>query len=154
MVLLHLLETIRLARDLAPIIRVFAAGLKHANSWLFQQWNWAKEALKRASGVAEKEGVILALHNHAPIMHSYRKVLEMIEEVGSPALKACIDPHCLWWADEPMEKAFDCGPLSFIPTKTSDPFFPPGIFNQGWTVHRLEFCPLGQEKWITGPVVP
>ena len=77
-----------------------------------QQWSWAREGLTLGAREAEKQGVVLALHNHAPLVHSYRRVLEMIDEVGSPALKACIDPHCLWWAQEPMEEAVQaCGSL-------------------------------------------
>jgi sugar phosphate isomerase/epimerase len=150
--LLHLVESIRLARDLgAPIIRVFAAGFENMRTDVSyrQQWNFAKEALRRASGVAEQEGVVLALQNHAPIMHSYQRVLEMIHEVGSPALKACIDPHCLWWADEPMDAAVrDCGPLlvhshleDFRTLSSNLEFYNP----KGWVKYRdWEFCPLGQ----------
>jgi sugar phosphate isomerase/epimerase len=150
--LLHLVETIRLAKDLgSPFVRVFAAGFANmrTDASYLQQWNWAKEALKRASDVAEQEGVVLALQNHAPILASYRNVLEMIEEVGSPALKACIDPHCLWWADEPMDQAVrDCGPLlvhshleDFRTLASHLEFFNP----KGWIKYTdWEFCPLGQ----------
>jgi sugar phosphate isomerase/epimerase len=150
--LLHLVETIRLAGDLgAPIVRVFANGFEsmRTDASYLQQWNWAKEALKRASGAAERAGVVLALQNHAPIMHSYRNVLEMIHEVGSPALKACIDPHGLWWADEPMAEAVrDCGPMlvhshleDFRTLASHLEFFNP----KGWIKYTdWEFCPLGQ----------
>ncbi len=150
--LLHLVETIQLAKDVgAPIVRVFANGFEsmRTDASYLQQWNWAKEALKRASGAAEQAGVVLALQNHAPIMHSYRNVLEMIQEVASPALKACIDPHCLWWADEPMEQAVrDCGPLlvhshleDFRTLASHLEFFNP----KGWIKYTdWEFCPLGQ----------
>jgi sugar phosphate isomerase/epimerase len=150
--LLHLIETIRLARDLgSPIVRVFAAGFDNmrTDASYRQQWNWAKQALQHASSVAEKAGVVLALQNHAPILHSYKHVHEMIQEVGSPALKACIDPHCLWWADEPMDAAVrECGPLlahshleDFRTLASNLEFFNP----KGWVKYAdWEFCPLGQ----------
>lgn len=149
--LLHLVETIRLARDLgAGIVRVFAAGFGNmrADASFLQQWNWAKEALKRATEVAEREGVILALQNHAPIMNSYKNVLAMIEEVGSDYLKACIDPHCLWWADEPMEEAVRaCGDL-LVHSHLEDFRRLSSVLqssHQGWIKYTAhEFCPLGE----------
>jgi len=149
--LLHLVETIRLARDLgAGIVRVFAAGfgVMRTDASFLQQWNWAKEALKRAAEVAAEEGVVLALHNHAPIMESYKSVLSMIEEVGSDHLKACIDPHCLWWADEPMEEAVQaCGDL-LVHSHLEDFRVLSSVTqnaHQGWIKYTArEFCPLGQ----------
>jgi protein FrlC len=150
--LLHLVESIRLAKDLgSPVIRVFAAGFENmrADVSYRQQWNFARESLKRASEIADREGIVLALQNHAPITHSYHRVLEMIHEVGSPALKACIDPHCLWWADEPMDAAVrDCGPLlvhshleDFRTLSSNLEFYNP----KGWVKYiDWEFCPLGQ----------
>ncbi len=150
--LLHLSEMITLARDMGVrIIRVFAAGFENMRTDVsyLQQWNWAREGLKRAAGIAEKHGMILALQNHAPIMESYKKVLEMIEEVGSPSLKACIDPHCLWWADESMDEAVrSCGPLlahshleDFRTLSAHLEFFNA----KGWIKYTdWEFCPLGQ----------
>ncbi|MEM2849960.1 MAG: hypothetical protein QXI36_06780, partial [Candidatus Bathyarchaeia archaeon] len=38
-----------------------------------------------------------ALESRPPIIESYEDVLDMIEEVGSEALKACIDPELLIW---------------------------------------------------------
>lgn len=149
---LYLHEMILLAKDLgSPIVRVFAAGFENqrTDSSPLVQWNWAREALARGAREAEKEGVVLALHNHAPLVHSHRRVLEMIEEVGSPALKACIDPHCLWWAREPMEEAVRaCGPLlvhshleDFRTLAPQLEFYNP----RGWASYTdWEFCPLGE----------
>lgn len=159
--LLHLIETIRLAKDLgAGIIRVFAAGFgdMRTEANFLQQWNWAKEAFKRATEVAESEGIILALQNHAPIMHSYKSVLEMIEEVGSDFFKACIDPHCLWWADEPIEEAVHaCGDLlvhshleDFRTLASMLEFYNP----KGWIKYTgWEFCPLGEGEVDHGTFV-
>jgi sugar phosphate isomerase/epimerase len=42
--------------------------------------------------VAEDSGVMLAMQNHGPdIVNRYEDVLSLIEEVGSPAFKACMD---------------------------------------------------------------
>ena len=149
--LLHLVETIRLAKDLgAGIVRVFAAGFGNmrTDAGFLQQWNWAKEAFTRAVEVAEKEDVLLALQNHVPIMASYRSVLAMIEEVGSDHLKACLDPHCLWWADEPMEEAVRaCGEL-LIHSHLEDFRALSSVLQstpQGWIKYTgHEFCPLGE----------
>jgi sugar phosphate isomerase/epimerase len=149
---LYLRETIRLAKDLgSPIVRVFAAGFENqrTDSSRLQQWNWAREGLTQGARDAEKEGVLLALHNHAPLVHSYRRVLEMIDEVGSPALKACIDPHCVWWADESMEEAVQaCGPLLVHSHLEDFKTFSPQLefYNpRGWIKYTdWEFCPLGE----------
>jgi sugar phosphate isomerase/epimerase len=107
-----LLETVRLAHDLgAPVVRVFAAWpgvtLRDGQSYYevaksykwqgvtwFEQWQWARECLEEASRWAERYGVVLALQNHKPVTNTYRDTLEMVREVGSPWVKACIDaPH-------------------------------------------------------------
>jgi len=104
-------EQIKLARDLgAPVLRVFAAWrgitMREGNAtyditrrhWpqgpdvtFLEQWNWCKECLKELADTAGEMGVTLVLQNHEPLVRDYRDVLDMIREVGSPALKACLD---------------------------------------------------------------
>lgn len=103
-------ECIRLTRDLGcPICKIFAAwpgvvvrdglGSYHYTrslpdpypDWSGERWDNVVESLKDLSKFAEDEGVVLALQNHRPVTMDYKDVLKMIKEVGSPALKACID---------------------------------------------------------------
>ncbi len=62
-----------------------------------EHWRLCVEAFKEVSRFAEDYGVTLALQNHPPIIESYEDVLDMVEEVGSEALKTCIDPELLIW---------------------------------------------------------
>ena len=110
MQLLMLRETIRLAHDLeAPFVRIFAAwsgitmreghGVYEISRSSYNQpdvthlekWHWARECIEEASRWAEKYGVVLALQNHSPVTSTLYHTLEMIEEVNSPWVKACID---------------------------------------------------------------
>lgn len=103
-------ECIRLTKDLgSPICKIFAAwpgvivrdGLaayEHTRQlpdpfpqWSAERWDNVRAALKELSKVAEDEGVVLALQNHEPVTRNEDDVLKFIEEVGSPALKACMD---------------------------------------------------------------
>ena len=122
--MLMLLETIRLAHDLeAPVVRVFAAWpgitLRNGQSYYelaksyvwhdvtwFEQWEWAREGLEEAARWGEKYGVVLALQNHKPVTNTYRETLEMVHEVGSPWVKACIDaPHLSDQSDAGVRQA-------------------------------------------------
>ena len=106
-------EQIRLAADLgAPVVRVFAAwsgvtrrdgritydvaryNLDHRypGTTRLERWCYVRDCLAEAAGMAADHGVVLALQNHAPIIENYRDMLDFIDEVGSPALKACLDP--------------------------------------------------------------
>jgi sugar phosphate isomerase/epimerase len=105
-------EQVKLARDLgSPILRVFAAwrGItlrdghatyemtKRYSAQAFpdvtslEQWNWCKECLRELADFAGELGVTLALQNHEPLIRDYRDVLDLVREVDSPALQACID---------------------------------------------------------------
>ena len=103
-------ECIRLARDLgAPICKIFAAwrgitlydGLgTYDDTYSYNQYGFWKgdrrgfvvEAMRELCKLAEDIGVVLAMQNHGPdIVNRYQDVLALIEEVGSPAFKACMD---------------------------------------------------------------
>jgi sugar phosphate isomerase/epimerase len=122
--LIYLHETIRLAHDVgAPVVRVFAAwpGVTlrngqayyqlaksygwHDVTW-FEQWEWVRESLVEASRWAQECGVVLALQNHRPVTNTYSDVLELVSEVNSPGLRACIDaPHLADQSDAGVRKA-------------------------------------------------
>jgi sugar phosphate isomerase/epimerase len=103
-------ECIQLARDVgAPICKIFAAWrgvtLMHGLAsydltyshepfpyWKQDRRGLVVDGLRELSRVAEDNGIILALQNHGPdIVNNYRDVLSLIQEVGSPALKASMD---------------------------------------------------------------
>jgi sugar phosphate isomerase/epimerase len=126
-------ELIRLAADLgAPIVRVFAAwaGITRRNGrWTYDQvrstiagqqhyydrfpgttqlerWTFVRDCLAEAARMAEAYGVTLALQNHEPIVHGHEEVLELVEEVGSPALKVSLDcPIMKDQSDEAIRRA-------------------------------------------------
>jgi sugar phosphate isomerase/epimerase len=106
-------EQIRLAADLgAPIVRVFAfwSGVTRQNGRItydvarynidhrypgttrLEHWSHVRDCLCEAAKMAEDHGVTLALQNHTPIIQNYQDMLDFIDEVNSPALKACLDP--------------------------------------------------------------
>lgn len=58
-------------------------------------WGWCREALIECARYAGDAGVTLALQNHRPVIKDYPDVLQMVREVGSPHLKACIDAPLL-----------------------------------------------------------
>lgn len=103
-------ECITLARDLgAPICKIFAAwrGVTLHNrlatyheTHAFDQYRFWREdrrqfvvaGLRELAKFAADQGVVLALQNHGPdIVSCYQDVLGLIDEVGSPAFKACLD---------------------------------------------------------------
>jgi sugar phosphate isomerase/epimerase len=52
--------------------------------------------------VAEDHGVLLAMQNHGPdIVNRYQDVLALIDEIGSPVFKACMDINIEPEADSP-----------------------------------------------------
>ncbi len=106
-------ELVRLAADLgAPVVRLFAAwpgvtvradGLSSydigrrrfeemwRDSTRREAWLRAQDTLAELAPIAEAEGVTLALQNHAPVIETYQDMVKMVHQVGSPALRACLD---------------------------------------------------------------
>jgi len=107
--LLMVREQIKMASDLgAKIVRVFAAwrgwtlrdgkGIydmvmryEYPDVTRLEQWRWCKNCLKESAKVAEEYGITLALQNHGPLIRDHRDVIDMVQEVGSPWLKVCLD---------------------------------------------------------------
>lgn len=103
-------ECIKLAHDLgAPICKIFAAwrGITiregigtydetYARNpfpyWKEDRWDFVVEGIRELAKMAEDYGIFLAMQNHGPdVITTYQEVLRMIEEVGSPAFKGCMD---------------------------------------------------------------
>jgi sugar phosphate isomerase/epimerase len=103
-------ECIKLAHDLgAPICKIFAAwrgitlyegiaayddtyGYNQYGYWKGDRRAFVLEALRELAQFAEDRGIVLAMQNHGPdVVNRYQDVLSLIDEVGSPAFKACMD---------------------------------------------------------------
>lgn len=103
-------ECIKLAHDLgSPLCKVFAAwrgitlheglatydetyGYNQYGFWKGDRRGFVVESMRELCKVAEDYGIVLAMQNHGPdIVNRYQDVLSLIEEVGSPAFKACMD---------------------------------------------------------------
>ena len=108
--ILYTSECIKLARDLgAPICKIFAAwrgitlhdGLAtYDETYGYDQYGYWKgdrralvvDSVRELAKVAEDQGIVLAMQNHGPdVVQRYQDVLSLIEEVGSPVFKACMD---------------------------------------------------------------
>ena len=108
----YMRDLIRMAADLrVPVMRVFLAwpgvtqhpqlarydiarGLWKTIHESFTQeetWNRCREGLTECARYAADAGVTLALENHAPVIQDHHDVLRMVQEVGSPSLKVCLD---------------------------------------------------------------
>jgi sugar phosphate isomerase/epimerase len=113
-------ECIKLAHDLgSPLCKIFAAwrgitlhdGLAtYDETYSYNQYGFWKrdrrafvvEAMRELCKVAGDYGIILAMQNHGPdIVNRYQDVLSLIEEVGSPVFKACMDVNIEPEADSP-----------------------------------------------------
>jgi len=113
-------ECIKLAHNLgSPICKVFAAwrgitlhnGLAtYDDTYSYNQYGFWKrdrrefvvESMRELCKVAEDYGVVLAMQNHGPdIVNTYQDVLSLIEEIGSPVFKACMDINIEPEADSP-----------------------------------------------------
>lgn len=128
--LVYAKDIVDLAVDLdSKLVRVFAAGMgdvDHSVTYA-QYWDWCKERLKDVAKMGEDAGVTIGLQNHTPIMQSSIDVIDMVEEIGSPALKAIIDPPLLTDAGEPVEQAVKrAAPYLVHFIHVSDQLFLPG----------------------------
>jgi sugar phosphate isomerase/epimerase len=113
-------ECIKLAQDLgSPICKLFAAwrgitiydglatyddtyGYNQYGYWKGDRRRFVVESMRELCQVAEDHGIVLAMQNHGPdIVNRYQDVLALIEEVGSPAFKACMDINIEPEADSP-----------------------------------------------------
>jgi sugar phosphate isomerase/epimerase len=79
-------------------------------------WAWCRQCLTEAARFAGEHGVVLALQNHKPILRSYRQVLQMVREVGSPHLKVCLDAPLMESreADYLRQAVQETGPLQVL----------------------------------------
>jgi sugar phosphate isomerase/epimerase len=135
--LIYVRELIRLAARLqVPVVRVFAAwpGVTVSNGlgrydvarrlWAQSHegvpaedtWSWCRDGLAQAAEYAGEQGVMLALQNHPPVTDNHRDMIRMINEIGSSALKACLDaPLVAKYEHTPMAEAIaETGTLQIL----------------------------------------
>ncbi|MBA4495393.1 sugar phosphate isomerase/epimerase family protein [Paenactinomyces guangxiensis] len=75
----------------APVVRVFSGDLPEGNISYEQGLGYAVEGLARAAQYAEQKGVVLCLENHGLFAGRSGQVLDVINQVGSPALGSTFD---------------------------------------------------------------
>jgi len=129
--LLVVREQLQLAHELgAKILRVFASWPMVATGKdgfgsqdLTRKWyadrtahlsrqqrlDLAIGALKELAPRAEECGVTMALQNHPPGIQAYGDVLEILDRVGSPQVKACIDLQNLQKGENVRQAVLDTG---------------------------------------------
>jgi sugar phosphate isomerase/epimerase len=56
-----------------------------------ERWNFVKDCLKEVAGFGEEFGVVMTLQNHAPLIRHWKDCVDLVNEVGSPWLKFCLD---------------------------------------------------------------
>jgi sugar phosphate isomerase/epimerase len=114
-------ECIKLAHDLgSPICKIFAAwrgttlydglatyddtyGYNQYGFWKGDRRGLVVQSMRELCRVAEDHGIVLAMQNHGPdIVNRYQDVLSLIEEVGSPSFKACMDINIEPEAESPQ----------------------------------------------------
>jgi sugar phosphate isomerase/epimerase len=118
--LLYLRETVRLAHDLGcNIVRIYSGFLRPDIPYM-DQWKWCVDYIREGAQFAENHGVFLALQNHSEITVHHLDVLQMIKEIGSPAMKVALDAPYVLRTGAPVDQAVeDVGSLIVYST-TSD----------------------------------
>ncbi len=103
-------DCIKFASDIgSPICKIFAAwrgitlhdglatyddtyGYNQYGFWKGDRRHFVVESMRELCRVAEDYGIMLAMQNHGPdVVNRYQDVLSLIDEIGSPAFKACMD---------------------------------------------------------------
>lgn len=137
--LLMVREQIRVAKELgAPVLRLFVAWrgvvsrngiatyeITARNTNYFEALDYelrmkAIECFKVCAKWAEDAGVVLALQNHHPVIHTYHDMLDFVKWVDSPNFKCAFDVPCLGWTPEMQDDAYvaqavrDVGDLQMI----------------------------------------
>jgi len=105
--LLYLRETVRLAHDLGcNIVRIYSGFIRPDIPYQ-DQWDWCVSYIREGAKFAEDHGVFLALQNHSEITVHHLDVLNMIEEIDSPAMKVALDAPYVLKTGVPLERAVE-----------------------------------------------
>ncbi len=102
------LASYEIAKSLWPVV--------HEKFSAEEIWGWCRDGLVECARYAGDAGVTLALQNHRPIINDHRDVLRMVQEVGSPHLKVCLDAPLMPDRSTAAihQAAQDVGPLQFL----------------------------------------
>lgn len=87
------------------VVRVFSGSLAEGISYEDAK-RWIVEGLKEASREAERAGMTLCLENHGKLAGKGAQVKDLIDQVGSPALKSTFDTGNFLLVDEHPLQAF------------------------------------------------
>ncbi len=118
--LLYLRETVRLAQDLGGrIVRIYSGFLRPQIPYE-DQWNWCVQYIREGAKYAEDHQVILALQNHSEITVHFQDLLQMIQEVGSSAVRIALDAPYILKTGEPYEKAVAAAGSLIVYSTASD----------------------------------
>lgn len=91
------------ARLGAKVVRAFSGDKEQSVSYE-QAKQWIIDGLKEAAAYAADRGIVICLENHGLFAGKADQVLEVIREVGSPALKSTFDTgNFLLVDDDPNE---------------------------------------------------
>lgn len=122
--LLMVREQIKVAAMLgAPVLRLFAAwrgvvkrnGIgtyevtAHPNYYgalKYELYQNCLAAFRECALWAEKEGIMLALQNHHPLIENYDDMLEFVRLVDSPNFQCCLDAPCCGWTEKTQSDAY------------------------------------------------
>ena len=122
--LLMVREQIRVTKMLgAPVLRLFAAWrgvvkrngiasyeptheVHSAGALKYELVQNILAAFRECAAWAEKEGVMLALQNHHPIIETYEDMLEFVRLVDSPNFQCCLDAPCCGWTEKTQSDAY------------------------------------------------
>ncbi|GAB2698773.1 sugar phosphate isomerase/epimerase family protein [Paenibacillus thermoaerophilus] len=103
----HVKRSVDLAAEFgANLVRVFS-GDRTEGIEDEQAKAWITEGLKQAAAYAESKGVVLCLENHGYFFGKGRQVADLIETVGSPALRSTFDMGNFLLVDDRPEEAYE-----------------------------------------------
>ena len=85
-----------------PVLRIFT-GYEIEGHALEEQRAWVREALFEVSPYAAEYGVVLALENHSTIANSPQEVKDLIDAIGSPGFRCCLDANNFSDLDDGLE---------------------------------------------------
>lgn len=100
-------DSVDMAAELgAKVVRVFS-GNKEEGVRFEQAKSWIVEGLREAAAHASGKGIVLCLENHGLFAGKADQVLEIIREVGSPALASTFDTGNFLLVDDDPNEAID-----------------------------------------------
>ena len=85
-----------------PVLRIFT-GYEVEGHTLEEQRSWVREAFAEVSPYTAECNVVLALENHSTIANSPQEVKDLIDAIGSPGFRCCLDANNFSDLDDGLE---------------------------------------------------